>query len=73
MEEETITAILRWEVNFILTVNQLNVIMDVINLTNITPAIILLPQSITECLSELKLASNYWRLQHVSTGQKLPK
>ena len=74
MEEETITAsIRRWEINFILTVNQLDVIMDVINLTNITPAIILLLQSITECLSELKLASNYWRLQHVSTGRKLPK
>lgn len=42
--------------NFILTVNQLNVIMDLINLTNITSAIILFLQSITECFSELKLS-----------------
>lgn len=54
MEKETIT-IRRWEINFILTVNQLNVIMDLINLTNITSAIILLLQSITEYFSELKL------------------
>ena len=54
MEKETIT-IRNWEMNFILTVNQLNVIMDLINLTNITSAIILFLQSITECFSELKL------------------
>ena len=72
MEKETIT-IRHWEINFILTVYQLNVIMDLINLTNITPAIILLLQSITDCFSELKLALNYWRLQHVSTGQELPR
>lgn len=72
MEKETI-AIRHWEINFILTVYQLNVIMDLINLTNITSAIIILLQVITECFCELKLASNYWRLQHVSTGQELPK
>ena len=72
MEKETIT-IRHWEINFILTVYQLNVIMDLINLTNITLAIILLLQSITDCFSELKLALNYWRLQHVSTGQELPR
>ena len=55
MEKETIT-IRNWEMNFILTVNQLNVIMDLINLTNITSAIILFLQSITECFSELKLS-----------------
>lgn len=53
MEKETIT-IRHWEINFILTVNQLNVIMDLINLTNITSAFILFLQSITECFSELK-------------------
>lgn len=42
--------------NFILTVNQLNVIMDLINLTNRTSAIILFLQTITECFSELKLS-----------------
>lgn len=72
MEKETIT-IRHWEINFILTVNLLNVIVDLINLTNITSAIILLLQSITECFSEIKLASNYWRLQHVSTRLELPK
>lgn len=72
MENKTIT-IRHWEINFISTVNQLNVIMDLINMTNITSAIILLLQSITECFSELKLASNYWRLQHVSTGLEQPK
>lgn len=55
MEKETIT-IRHWEINFILTVNQLNVIMDLINLTNITSAIILFLQSKTECFSELKLS-----------------
>lgn len=55
MEKETIT-IRNWEMNFTLTVNQLNVIMDLINLTNITSAIILFLQSITECFSELKLS-----------------
>ena len=55
MEKETIT-IRNWEMNFILTVNPLNVIMDLINLTNITSAILLFLQSITECFSELKLS-----------------
>ena len=55
MEKETIT-IRHWEINFILTVNQLNVIMDLINLTNITSAIILFLQSKPECFSELKLS-----------------
>lgn len=55
MEKETIT-IRNWEMNFILTVNQLNDIMDLINLTNRTSAIILFLQSITECFSELKLS-----------------